>query len=175
MKRKPRKTEEARGWGLKVGGPNPYLAFDFAYTRYEIQRLCTATYHKPVRCVLVPLAEWRRMKHTANNYYDPYRDHAQQSKQGRPERPDMTSKYKEDGVRVCLYRKTCRCGRVLRATERVDPRAVGGKAVEFDWEPGVLTASNSLVSIPCPKCQDSVRWNDGTWRSTRTIEHRLTV
>jgi len=57
------KTEEAKGWGIRVGGPRPYLAYHvFHSTKEQVQSRCTEDYHKPVKVVLVPLSEWRRLK-----------------------------------------------------------------------------------------------------------------
>jgi hypothetical protein len=54
------KTEIARGWGLRVDGTVPYLAYRMGMRKHDIE--CTQTYHRPVRVVLLPLAEYRRLK-----------------------------------------------------------------------------------------------------------------
>ena len=53
-------TEEAHGWGLLVGGPHPYLASYFKAYKAGIE--ITESYHRAVRVVLIPLAEWTRLK-----------------------------------------------------------------------------------------------------------------
>ncbi|MFA5430656.1 MAG: hypothetical protein WC329_05820 [Candidatus Omnitrophota bacterium] len=57
------KTEIARGWGLRIGGepfPRPYLAKTMAVEKDHIQ--CYTLWERPVRVVLLPLAEYRRLK-----------------------------------------------------------------------------------------------------------------
>lgn len=54
------KTEKAIGWGLRVGGPAPYLAWTFQ--RLECDVVCTEPYHRRMKCVLIPLREWKRLK-----------------------------------------------------------------------------------------------------------------
>ena len=54
------KTEVFRGWGLKVGGHRPYLGCALAWSRDKIP--FTEPYHHPVKVVVVPLAEWQRLK-----------------------------------------------------------------------------------------------------------------
>ena len=54
------KTEIAKGWGLRVGGCRPYLAWAIAHRKDGIK--LTERYHKTARVVLVPLAEYRRMR-----------------------------------------------------------------------------------------------------------------
>ena len=61
-KRPREKTSEARGWGLRVGGPCPYIWFKFSRTKMEIIQECTAHYHRPMEVVMVPLREWKRLK-----------------------------------------------------------------------------------------------------------------
>ncbi len=54
------KTEVfSKGWGLKVGGARPYLAQVLEWHKVDVP--CTESYHSPVRVVLVPLAEYRRL------------------------------------------------------------------------------------------------------------------
>lgn len=58
-----KKTEEAIGWGVRVGGgPLPYLAYFFSTKKEEANAECTEHYHRPVRVAIVPLAEYRRLK-----------------------------------------------------------------------------------------------------------------
>lgn len=65
---KPRKTEVARGWGLRVndrhpGGPSPYIAYVFSFNKDEMEKeLADLECEHLVRVVLVPLAEYRRLK-----------------------------------------------------------------------------------------------------------------
>jgi hypothetical protein len=60
------KTEEAIGWAVRVAGPLPYLSYyGFGYYRQWAQRECTETYHRPMRAVLLPLREYRRLKRLA--------------------------------------------------------------------------------------------------------------
>lgn len=62
------KTEEVKGWGLRVGGIRPYLAHNiFTSNKYEVERQCTANYHRPMKCVLVPLREWKSLKKKARS------------------------------------------------------------------------------------------------------------
>ena len=56
------KTEEARGWGLRIGGPRPYLAWRLTDNKADIKEVCNESFHRPVRVVLLPLAEYRRLK-----------------------------------------------------------------------------------------------------------------
>jgi hypothetical protein len=61
-KMKQQKTQVARGWGLRVGGPLPYLALEFSLDKERMEEEVTEAYHRPVRVILVPLAEYRRLK-----------------------------------------------------------------------------------------------------------------
>lgn len=54
------KTEICRGWGLRVGGELPYLSKQIHWNRGDVE--CTETYHRPVRVVLISLAEYRKLK-----------------------------------------------------------------------------------------------------------------
>ena len=56
MKRKV--VEPAIGWGLRVGGPLPYLAYEFHQTKNSVE--LTEPYHRAVRVALVPLAAARK-------------------------------------------------------------------------------------------------------------------
>jgi hypothetical protein len=56
------KTEEARGWAVRIGGRRPYLAYEFSWYKPRIEALCCQTFQRPVRAVLLPLAEYRRLK-----------------------------------------------------------------------------------------------------------------
>lgn len=57
------KTEEARGWGVRVGGPLPYLSGHvFERDREDAEMACTEPYHRPMRVVLLPLREYCRLK-----------------------------------------------------------------------------------------------------------------
>jgi hypothetical protein len=55
-KRGKRPTEPAVGWGLRVGGIHPYLAWALSFKKADLQKECTESYHRPVRVVLLPLA-----------------------------------------------------------------------------------------------------------------------
>lgn len=59
------KTEEARGWGIRVGGPWPYLMWELQPTKAQIMPLLSQTYQRPMECVLIPLREWRRLTRKA--------------------------------------------------------------------------------------------------------------
>ena len=54
------KTSEAEGWGLRVGGQRPYLAYEIQ--RHKDQIKLTESYHRAVRVVLIPAQEWERVK-----------------------------------------------------------------------------------------------------------------
>jgi len=56
MKRKL--TEAAIGWGLRVGGPQPYLAYEFHRKKQTVE--LTESCHRAVRVAIVPLAEARK-------------------------------------------------------------------------------------------------------------------
>jgi len=56
MKRKV--TEIEVGWGLRVGGPLPYLAWEFHRSKEGVK--ITESYHRAVRVVLIPLAVARK-------------------------------------------------------------------------------------------------------------------
>ena len=53
---KKRPTEPCVGWGVRVGGPWPYLAAHACWTRRDAELLCTESFQRPVRVALVPLA-----------------------------------------------------------------------------------------------------------------------
>ena len=55
-------TEEARCWAMRVGGSRPYLSYWSASSKAEIEKRISEPYQRPVRAVLVPLAEYRRLK-----------------------------------------------------------------------------------------------------------------
>ena len=55
-----KKAEEVHGWGLQIGGPHPYLACYFKAYKEGIET--TESYHRAVKVVLIPLAEWKRLK-----------------------------------------------------------------------------------------------------------------
>ena len=59
------KIEEAKGWGIRVGGPSPYLAYEFHFRKEDVLAALTEPYHRPVKVVMLPLAEWRRLKKAA--------------------------------------------------------------------------------------------------------------
>ena len=54
------KTEPMFGFGLKVGGPRPYLAECFSQEKSGIT--CTEPYHHPVRVVLITAYEYEYLK-----------------------------------------------------------------------------------------------------------------
>lgn len=60
---KMQKTEIRRVWAMRIGGgPLPYLAWDVCCrTKEEAQKQCTYPFHRPVRAVLIPLGEYRRL------------------------------------------------------------------------------------------------------------------
>ena len=57
-----KKTQESRGWGLRVGGSNPYLGYHFSIQKKDIQIKIKESYHRAVRVVILPLGEWKRLK-----------------------------------------------------------------------------------------------------------------
>lgn len=65
MKRKPKAakarlmTENYRGWGLRVGGWRPYLAGVLEVAKADVK--LHYSFHRPVRVVLLPLEEYRRL------------------------------------------------------------------------------------------------------------------
>jgi len=56
------RTEEAHGYGMKVGGPRPYLAYLFSLLKNTIERECREDYHKPVKVVIITESEYRKLK-----------------------------------------------------------------------------------------------------------------
>jgi hypothetical protein len=60
--REMKKAEEARGWGLFVGGPKPYLAWVISHYKKDVLHECVAPYHKAVRVVLITEREYHRLK-----------------------------------------------------------------------------------------------------------------
>ena len=54
------KTAEAEGWGLRIGGPRPYLSYQIQRHKNQIE--ITESYHRAVRVVLIPAQEWARLK-----------------------------------------------------------------------------------------------------------------
>lgn len=61
------KTDSATGWGMRVGGPKPYLAWGcFEYDKRAVEAECKESYHRPMKCVLVPLREYLRLKRRAS-------------------------------------------------------------------------------------------------------------
>ena len=59
------KTEEAKCWGLRVGGSKPYLGYVVAMEKEGIE--LSEPYHKAVKVVIIPIAEWRRLKKPDSN------------------------------------------------------------------------------------------------------------
>lgn len=57
------KIELALGWGLRVGGPRPYIGYHFA--RYSTGIPVAEKYHRAVRVAIVPLRELRRLQRIA--------------------------------------------------------------------------------------------------------------
>ncbi len=53
-----RQTEPAVGWGLRVDGHRPYIAYVFFSAKDGIHP--TESYHRPVRVAIVPLAAARK-------------------------------------------------------------------------------------------------------------------
>ena len=56
------KTEVAIGWGARTGSPVPYISHVYSARKDNIVRWCHNTSQRPVKVVLVPLAEYRRLK-----------------------------------------------------------------------------------------------------------------
>jgi hypothetical protein len=58
------KTEIARGWGVKTNilGDNPKLRCCMRETKAIAKEHAFLPYDRPVRVVLLPLAEYRRLK-----------------------------------------------------------------------------------------------------------------
>ena len=56
------KTEEARGWGIRVNDLPPRLATVFFWSKARTKDECIDHGERPVRVVLLPLAEFRRLK-----------------------------------------------------------------------------------------------------------------
>ena len=56
------KTEVAYGWGLRVGGGDPYLGYHFSIDKKSIESIMTESYHRAVKVAIVPLSEWKRLK-----------------------------------------------------------------------------------------------------------------
>jgi hypothetical protein len=56
LKSKRKKAEHAKGWGMRVGGPLPYLAYVFCMRKEDAQKECTEDYHTvvPVRLIMEP-------------------------------------------------------------------------------------------------------------------------
>ena len=55
------KTAILSGWGIRVDGPKPYLAWEFERTKNSIECQWNKRYHRPVKVVLVPLGEWTKL------------------------------------------------------------------------------------------------------------------
>ena len=53
-----KQTEYAVGWGLRVGGPLPYLAYEFHLKKETVE--LTESYHRAVRVAIVTLAAARK-------------------------------------------------------------------------------------------------------------------
>ncbi len=62
------KTEEAKGWGLRVGGSLPYLGYYFSRKKSDIEAQVTEPYHRVVEVVLVTKREWLRMRKLAQAF-----------------------------------------------------------------------------------------------------------
>ena len=57
------KTEIVRGWALRVGGPLPYLwGHAISYKKTDITPYVAEPFHRIVKVVMMPLAEYRRLK-----------------------------------------------------------------------------------------------------------------
>lgn len=55
-------TNHEKGWGMRIGGPRPYLAWGvFTPNRQEAQIKCYQPYHKPVRVVMLTEHEYRKL------------------------------------------------------------------------------------------------------------------
>ena len=62
----PSRTKEVYGWGLRISRPEPHLAYDFSFYKELIENKCPGRLYRPVKVVLLPLAEFRRLKRLAN-------------------------------------------------------------------------------------------------------------
>lgn len=51
-------TEAAIGWGLRVGGPLPYIAYEFHQKKDGVE--LTEPYHRAVRVAIVPVVAARK-------------------------------------------------------------------------------------------------------------------
>lgn len=56
------RTSEAVGWGVRVDGPEPYLAYEFYTNKFDAEESCDKSYHRPVRVAIIPLREFRRLR-----------------------------------------------------------------------------------------------------------------
>ncbi len=62
MAARSKPTEHAKGWGLRVGGPAPYLAWEvFSRRKADAEKEISEPYHRAVKVVMVPLAEYRAL------------------------------------------------------------------------------------------------------------------
>jgi len=59
------KTAIASGWGVRVNGPRPYLACEIECNKSNIECRYNAPYHRAVKVVLVPRAEWIKLLNRA--------------------------------------------------------------------------------------------------------------
>lgn len=55
------KTEVLKCWGIRVDGPRPYIGYDISPHKWKVEKECLESYQRPVKVVIVPLAEWRRL------------------------------------------------------------------------------------------------------------------
>lgn len=57
---------------------------------------------------------------------------------------------------VTTHRIECACGHVIRAVERKNKNASGGRAIELEHRKGAFTAKICLESVLCPECEQQV-------------------
>lgn len=55
------KTEVAFGWGVRVGGSLPYLAYMFYPTKEGAEQYCVESYQRPVKVAIVPLGDYKKL------------------------------------------------------------------------------------------------------------------
>lgn len=54
--------EEVRGYGVRVGGAKPYIAYCFATQRDPMEKFKFLPYHKVIRVVMISRTEYDWMK-----------------------------------------------------------------------------------------------------------------
>lgn len=61
MPRKKPKVEPWEGWGLRVGGPRPYMAWLFSDEQQPVLDAATESYHKVIRAVVIPKERYEEL------------------------------------------------------------------------------------------------------------------